>query len=63
MTDVTLLVLGILALLVIPAVIVGKKAKEAQEKEKRNKWHLIGNKETEERKRKINLFLNTYCEC
>lgn len=33
MTDVTALVLGILVVLVLPAIYLGKKAKDAQEKE------------------------------
>ncbi|MFA7326187.1 MAG: hypothetical protein WC121_05945 [Candidatus Kapaibacterium sp.] len=33
MTDVTALVLGILVVLIIPAIYLSKKAKEAQEKE------------------------------
>lgn len=35
MTDVTALVLGILVVLVLPAIYLGKKAKDAQEKERK----------------------------
>ena len=51
MSDVTALILGILVVLIIPAIFIGRKAKEAQDKEQRKK-NAMARKQRNRRKNK-----------